>query len=818
MFVAGGNRDILSGFKPLLAHASTYLSHDLPPTPLMLSKLLPSLILRRDSMRLPVTLALALGIFCVHAAPTPLGAQGVNVLTAKQEPTEPKPKKAKPTLQERQAEVAKRLEELAAEVEAAKQNEAEPPRSASREFKTLMSVNTLLTESISEQVEVAKLQAERQALREQLEELIQSGLDAEFDTSFRRLDEIRKELQSDRRRLKRSSTEAERATAALDTAENELRKLSSARRLAKEKFDDNTEDELRQTLGEKLAKARDEEEIAVATLELRKLEAANAKASNAIQELNVELLEETDKRLRNVTKFGTEQLNEILQEIDRQEDKLQRRLTESENAAQLRIRDVEEQWIRARRAAESTDGDKAAIEERVKAFELKYRILRNVPSILRPQIERFEENRKVWRLRQRNFLARPKGSLVNNWTDGAKDALTQLKREEGKELFEIDEFEERLSEVRKRLQQAEKRSLAATELNRQVGSLRELLGYHEENLGSIRNSIWLQQSLLDELTSDSLATTASDHLHSIWDGVQAVWHYELTTFGEEGAEKAVTVQKVVTALLVLFAGLIFSKALSRALGNQVLRRIDIDPSASATIQSLFYYVLLLIFSLFALNVAKVPLTAFTVLGGAVALGIGFGSQNIINNFISGLILLAERPVKVGDLIQLDQANGEQLYGNIEHIGARSTRVRTGSNLEIIVPNSSFLQNNVVNFTLSSDKVRTKVEVGVVYGSPTVSVTQLLRRAVIETGRVAKDPPPIILFKNFGDDSLVFEVHFWLRMRTMMDQMQIESAVRFRIDQLFREAGIVIAFPQRDVHLDATAPIPVQMVEPTTESI
>jgi small-conductance mechanosensitive channel len=208
---------------------------------------------------------------------------------------------------------------------------------------------------------------------------------------------------------------------------------------------------------------------------------------------------------------------------------------------------------------------------------------------------------------------------------------------------------------------------------------------------------------------------------------------------------------------------------------------------------------------------KVPLTAFTVLGGAVALGVGFGSQNIINNFISGLILLAERPVKVGDLIQLGD-----LFGNIEHIGARSTRVRTGSNLEIIVPNSTFLQNNVINFTLSSDKVRTLVEVGVVYGSPTVTVTQLLRRAVVETGRVSKDPPPIILFTGFGDNSLNFEVHFWIRMRTVMDRLQVESAVRYRVDQLFREEGIVIAFPQRDVHLDTASPLQIQMVEPAAD--
>ncbi len=333
----------------------------------------------------------------------------------------------------------------------------------------------------------------------------------------------------------------------------------------------------------------------------------------------------------------------------------------------------------------------------------------------------------------------------------------------------------------------------------------------KQNASNILASKKLHQKLLDELESDSLADTAKNRISDLKNLVSKIWNFELAVFGEKENERSVTVQKVVTALLILFAGLFISRSLSRALRKQVLRRLDFDPSASATIQSLFYYTLLLMFALFALNVAKVPLTAFTVLGGAVALGVGFGSQNIINNFISGLVMMAERPVKVGDLVQIDD-----LYGNIEHIGARSTRIRTGANLEIIVPNSSFLQNNVINFTLSSNKVRTFVEVGVVYGSPTVTVTQLLRRAAVETGRVAKDPPPIILFKGFGDSSLQFEVHFWIHMRTMMDQLQIESAVRFRIDQLFREEGIVIAFPQRDVHLDTSSPLTVEIIESSTD--
>jgi small-conductance mechanosensitive channel len=128
-----------------------------------------------------------------------------------------------------------------------------------------------------------------------------------------------------------------------------------------------------------------------------------------------------------------------------------------------------------------------------------------------------------------------------------------------------------------------------------------------------------------------------------------------------------------------------------------------------------------------------------------------------------------------------------------------------------VPNSSFLEQNVVNWTLSETKARVHVTVGVVYGSPLREVTRLLNRAVTEHGRVLKTPAPTILFTEFGDNSLNFEVHFWVTLRTMMDGRVIKSDIRHRIDSLFHDAGIVIAFPQRDVHLDAVRPIDIRVL-------
>lgn len=297
-----------------------------------------------------------------------------------------------------------------------------------------------------------------------------------------------------------------------------------------------------------------------------------------------------------------------------------------------------------------------------------------------------------------------------------------------------------------------------------------------------------------------------EHAVNSWQQAVAVWNYELTTV----EQSTITVGKVIAGVVLLAIGYFASGLLSRWFGKRLLPRLGMHESAAAALQSLAFYALVATFALLALRILNVPLTVFTFLGGAVAIGVGFGSQNIVNNFISGLILLAERPIRVGDLIEI---NG--LAGTVTRIGARSTRVTTSSNMEIIVPNSAFLQNNVINWTLSDDQVRTNVKIGVAYGSATREVARLLKRAADEHGQVLRSPDPFVWFTEFGENALHFELHFWLKMRSHSERERIESDVRHLIDALFREAGIVMAFPQRDVHFDATRPISVRLLPAET---
>lgn len=286
-------------------------------------------------------------------------------------------------------------------------------------------------------------------------------------------------------------------------------------------------------------------------------------------------------------------------------------------------------------------------------------------------------------------------------------------------------------------------------------------------------------------------------------GVASYWHYPLLRV--EG--QSITPGKITVALVLLAIGYLVSRWIRSLLHVRLLMRLRIREGAAAALGTVIFYTLLTIFGLIALQIAGLPLHAFTLVGGAAAIGVGFGSQNIINNFMSGLILLVERPVNVGDLIQLGD-----LTGRVERIGPRSTRVRTGENVEIIVPNSSFLESNVINWTLTDPDVRVHVTVGVCYGSPTEEVMRILREVVEDHPRVKQTPAPIVLFTDFGDNSLNFQVHFWIEMKTTIQRRIIESEIRFAIDARFREADIVIAFPQRDVHLDTVRPLDVRVLE------
>jgi len=258
-----------------------------------------------------------------------------------------------------------------------------------------------------------------------------------------------------------------------------------------------------------------------------------------------------------------------------------------------------------------------------------------------------------------------------------------------------------------------------------------------------------------------------------------------------------TLGQLVIIPTVLIVGYLVIRWIARIITVRLVAR-KMQPDIVHLIRRIFYIVALVVLAITTLELLNVPLTAFAFVSGAIAIGVGFGAQNIINNFISGWILMWERPIRIGDFLEVGDA-----YGTVESINTRSTLIRRTDGVHLLIPNSALLENTVVNWTLIDDLARTKVRVGVAYGSPVKRVAELIRQATEEQEATLDDPAPVVLFEDFGDNSLVFDVFFWINAVGERDLRAIRSDIRFRIVDLFEANNIVVAFPQRDVHLDGS---------------
>ena len=280
------------------------------------------------------------------------------------------------------------------------------------------------------------------------------------------------------------------------------------------------------------------------------------------------------------------------------------------------------------------------------------------------------------------------------------------------------------------------------------------------------------------------------------------WNYVLAT---TPSGQAISVGQIISVLALLVGGYFASRFVGYLLGRR-LSRTRLRPDVVHTLKRVAFFTILVLVVVTALGLLGIPLTAFAFATGAIAIGIGFGAQNIINNFISGWILMAERPIRIGDYIEFDT-----WHGTVESVGNRSTRIRRTDGVHLLVPNSQLLERTVVNWTLVDQEIRTTVRVGVEYGSPVRQVSELILQAVTEPDLVKKKPSPNVVFEDFGDNSLVFDAYFWCDVTGDKLLREIRSDIRFRICDLFAENEIVVAFPQRDVHLDARKPLEIRVM-------
>jgi small-conductance mechanosensitive channel len=276
----------------------------------------------------------------------------------------------------------------------------------------------------------------------------------------------------------------------------------------------------------------------------------------------------------------------------------------------------------------------------------------------------------------------------------------------------------------------------------------------------------------------------------IFNQVIEVLNNPLTTVGGT----TITAWRIIYFLLLLFLLFYISKKIKHWLVNKVLIKGGMDIGTRTAVGTMIRYTIILVGLMIIFQSIGVNLSTVTVIAGALGVGIGFGLQNITNNFVSGIIILFERPIKVGDRIQV-----EDIIGDVVKISMRATTLVTNDNISIIIPNSDFISSRVINWSHNDRNVRFNILVGVSYKEDPQRIKDVLLSVAIDNPLVLKKPEPDVIFEGFGDSSLNFMLRVWTTKMIQRPKILI-SDIYFEIFKRFRENNIEIPFPQRDIHI------------------
>jgi potassium-dependent mechanosensitive channel len=541
-------------------------------------------------------------------------------------------------------------------------------------------------------------------------------------------------------------------------------------------------------------------QVADAMGRLQILREDNLQQQNQLATQRADLVHRQAEVVHHGLAYDANDLDLQINALDQKKEALEKGLA----LLQKKKKETDQQWLKIQESSQKAvyADDLTRLEDQLKGLVQWRQIYQAAIDQHEAMLRLADQQQNTWRQRNDLLKQAPDRTTLLQWFDQSQQRLAQIRRTlpiEQQRQNNLWQQTSKLEEAAKALDKTAKQSNSGGF----VQALRRMAIYRLDYIGMLVAGQGLEERLSHELDLHLERKPIKYQAEKLWAQWRSIWNYQVWVIDD----RPLTIRIILVALAILLVGVMATKVGVRRVAKRILTRPQIKATTAAAIEKLLLYLGYLLVVLFALRMVNIPLAAFAFLGGAVAIGLGFGAQNLINNFISGFIIMGEQPISIGDLIEVDGVLGE-----VEEIGARCTRIRTGDNIQILVPNSSFLEKNITNWTLSDRLIRAHVDVGVVYGSPVEQVEQLLLQACSKFDFIRKSPEPFVLFADFGDNALMFTTHFWINVQRVIERRRIESQLRFRIDALFRQAGIVIAFPQRDVHLDSTQPLKIQLLE------
>jgi len=658
-------------------------------------------------------------------------------------------------------------------------------------------------EGVRGQIKVA--QQRRDELQERKDELIKeqedfrtSGMAEPPPYSLLVLDQLRNDLATEEASLVNQAAVVEAASAALETARKQFEEKERVRRQIKESVDAATTEKAAAELKAQLALAELESELASGVLALRQLELDNEQTHLANEQLVIELLRDKVVFVSQDVQFTDEDLQTKLAELTSQEFETRQTI----EATELNRRYAEERWSEARRSLDASATADRALAEEVEAWRLARRRRQEELAVLNRRLQQLAEMRNVWSRRFQLAEEEVPYEERQKWKSETETIVAQYEREVMSHAAQIEQLRNDITGAGKKLSDAENGPPeVARWLEQQRTHLVELIRAHSVAMAGAQNSQRLHERLLAELQQGGIQFTPGLWLQAVWSALLKFWKYELGVYDD----RAITVGKIVSGILLLLLGILFARAIAHFLERRLRRRWKMNRDAAAAIKTLLFYSLLVIVTLVAMRVVNVPLTVFTVIGGALAIGVGLGSQGLVNNFLSGLIILAERPLRIGERIVYGGYDGF-----VEEVGFRATKVRTLTGHLVTIPNSTIISEAVENIG-RRPFIRRHMNVTITYDTPKAKIEQaiqILREVLAEPGicdRInpviqGEEYPPRVYFNEYNADSLNLLVIYWFAPPDFWDYFEHSQRVNLRIFEEFERAGIDFAFPTQTVYL------------------
>jgi potassium-dependent mechanosensitive channel len=662
-------------------------------------------------------------------------------------------------------------------------------------FKT---VDAVLAQQQAVEQQLGELQSRKEELQKELAELGSHGLGEKPPFSFLLFDRLRDEATAEKARSDSLADKVAAATAAREQADATLDQRQRAKRLAQAAADANSDPEQSAALAAALAKAEQEAKLAEETVALRKMELSREKLAQETQALAVQVAEARLAIVSKQVEFSSTDLEQLLAQIQKQEEDVRLEISLAESNLQR----VEKRWTDTRNQYDQGNGDRKQLAEEVESWRWAREELHQKINMLNRQLQRLTQVRTVWERRYQFATGTASDDDVSGWLAESRQILKDLDREARVQQANIEEHRKTAATLEAKAESIKQESPdVAHWISEQASHVRGKLSLYEQELTHIEGARRPHEKFVAEIAPDRIQLSPLAWWSAVRRHALEFWNYELVTIDT----KPLYVKTILKGILFLVIGILLARFIASLVVMRLLRHSKLSRDAKAAIRTLVFYTLLLTVVLFVLAMIQVPLTVFTVIGGAVALGVGLGSQNLVNNFLSGLIVMAERPVRIGDRIVFGNYDGF-----VEEVGFRSTRVRTLTDHVVMIPNASLVSESIENIERRRC-VRRLLNVTITYDTPReriVEAVQSIRDILEEDG--IREPihpvfgwdeyPPRVCFNEFNADSLNILVVYWYAPPNYWEYLLHAERVNLRILEEFERLGVDFAFPTQTLHL------------------